>query len=123
MIQRSRRPGGQHRRVVGRLAVGVGDAGIERPVEVELIALRVVDQDFLFACVPEDEQAEVDEIFGLDVVDLDKRPELPHNLIMLVDDCLAIDPTKRPQSAREFLARIDGAMKALNRRETVSFST
>ncbi|MCA9692263.1 MAG: protein kinase, partial [Myxococcales bacterium] len=35
----------------------------------------------------------------------DKRPELPHNLIMLVDDCLAIDPTKRPQSAREFLAR------------------
>ncbi len=51
-----------------------------------------------------------------------RRPELPHNLIMLVDDCLALDPTKRPQSAREFLSRIELAMQALNRRATVSFA-
>ncbi|MEZ4428011.1 MAG: serine/threonine-protein kinase [Nannocystaceae bacterium] len=53
----------------------------------------------------------------------ERRPELPHNLIMLVDDCLSLDPSKRPQSAREFLERIELAMQALNRRETVSFKT
>ena len=34
-----------------------------------------------------------------------------------------LDPSKRPQSAREFLERIELAMQALNRRETVSFKT
>jgi len=42
-----------------------------------------------------------------------KRPELPHNLIVLVDDCLAIDPAARPPSARSFLERIDEAIHAL----------
>lgn len=42
-----------------------------------------------------------------------KRPELPHNLIVLVDDCLAIDPAERPPSARSFLERIGEAIHAL----------
>ena len=52
----------------------------------------------------------------------ERRPELPHNLIMLVDDCLATDPKDRPQTAREFLERIELAMQALYRRATVSFA-
>ncbi len=42
-----------------------------------------------------------------------RRPELPHNLIVLVDDCLAIEPAARPPSARSFLERIGEAIHAL----------
>jgi serine/threonine protein kinase len=43
----------------------------------------------------------------------EKRPDLPKQLIRLVDDCLAIDPGERPQSAREFLNRLEEVIKIL----------
>ena len=43
----------------------------------------------------------------------DKRPDLPKNLVKLVDDCLEIDPSMRPQSAREFLNRLEEVIRQL----------
>ena len=43
----------------------------------------------------------------------EKRPDLPRTLIKLVDDCLEIDPAMRPQSAREFLNRLEEVIKLL----------
>ena len=44
-----------------------------------------------------------------------KLPGMPRRLIELVDDCLLMDPTLRPQSAREFLVRIDEILRTLQR--------
>lgn len=44
-----------------------------------------------------------------------KVPGLPRRLIELVDDCLQMDPALRPQSAREFLVRIDEVLRTLQR--------
>jgi len=44
-----------------------------------------------------------------------KLPGMPARLIQLVDDCLAMDPVMRPQSAREFLVRIDEILRTLQR--------
>ncbi|MCY1068874.1 serine/threonine-protein kinase [Nannocystis sp. RBIL2] len=43
----------------------------------------------------------------------DRRPDLPRQLIKLVDDCLEIDPGMRPQSAREFLTRLEEVIRLL----------
>ncbi len=43
----------------------------------------------------------------------DRRPDLPWQLIKLVDDCLEIDPGMRPQSAREFLTRLEEVIRLL----------
>ncbi len=43
----------------------------------------------------------------------EKRPDLPRNLVDLVDDCLEIDPGARPQSARDFLVRMDDVLRSL----------
>lgn len=43
----------------------------------------------------------------------EKRPELPKTLVKLVDDCLEIDPGMRPQSAREFLTRLEEVIRLL----------
>ncbi len=43
------------------------------------------------------------------------RPELPARVAKLVDDCLAIDPAKRPSSVRLFLTRLDEALRELPR--------
>ena len=40
---------------------------------------------------------------------------MPHRLNELVDDCLLMDPKLRPQSAREFLVRIDEILRTLQR--------
>lgn len=45
----------------------------------------------------------------------DQRAELPESLCKLVDDCLQIDPGKRPSSARVFLARVEEALRGLPR--------
>lgn len=42
-----------------------------------------------------------------------RRSDLPLALVQLVDACLEIDPSDRPQSAREFLQRLDEAIKVL----------
>jgi serine/threonine-protein kinase len=44
-----------------------------------------------------------------------KLPGMPRRLIELVDDCLLMDPALRPQSAREFLVRIDEILRTLQR--------
>ncbi|MBL9105772.1 MAG: serine/threonine protein kinase [Myxococcales bacterium] len=44
-----------------------------------------------------------------------KLPGLPRRLVELVDDCLQMDPGLRPQSAREFLVRIDEVLRTLSR--------
>jgi serine/threonine-protein kinase len=43
------------------------------------------------------------------------RADLPRRLCELVDDCLQIDPAKRPASARVFLARVEDVLRALPR--------
>ncbi|MCA9717068.1 MAG: protein kinase [Myxococcales bacterium] len=43
----------------------------------------------------------------------EKRPDLPRNLVSLVDDCLEIDPVERPKSARDFLVRMDEVLRSL----------
>ncbi len=43
----------------------------------------------------------------------EKRPDLPRQLIQLVDDCLEIDPAKRPSSARDFLIRLEEVIRVL----------
>src|SRR5690606_36296728 len=43
----------------------------------------------------------------------EKRPELHKGLVNLVDDCLEIDPGMRPQSAREFLTRLEEVIRLL----------
>ena len=43
----------------------------------------------------------------------EKRPDLPRNLISLVDDTLEIDPSKRPQTAREFIVRLEEVIRTL----------
>ncbi|MEZ4430161.1 MAG: serine/threonine-protein kinase [Nannocystaceae bacterium] len=54
----------------------------------------------------------------------EKRPDLPDNLVALVDGCLEIDPEKRPRSAREFLVRMDEVLRGLpvEERENLDFS-
>jgi serine/threonine-protein kinase len=42
-----------------------------------------------------------------------RRPDLPKNLVALVDSCLEIDPADRPQSAREFLQKLEEVIRAL----------
>ena len=44
-----------------------------------------------------------------------KLPGMPRRLVELVDDCLLMDPALRPQSAREFLVRIDEVLRTLQR--------
>jgi len=44
-----------------------------------------------------------------------KLPGMPRRLVELVDDCLLMDPQMRPQSAREFLVRIDEVLRGLQR--------
>lgn len=44
-----------------------------------------------------------------------KLPGMPRRLVELVDDCLLMDPQLRPQSAREFLVRIDEVLRTLQR--------
>ena len=44
-----------------------------------------------------------------------KLPGMPRRLNELVDDCLLMDPAQRPQSAREFLVRIDEVLRTLHR--------
>jgi len=44
-----------------------------------------------------------------------KLPGMPRRLSELVDDCLQMDPALRPQSAREFLVRIDEILRTLQR--------
>lgn len=44
-----------------------------------------------------------------------KLPGMPRRLVELVDDCLLMDPHMRPQSAREFLVRIDEVLRGLQR--------
>jgi serine/threonine protein kinase len=43
----------------------------------------------------------------------ERRPDLPRNLVQLVDDSLEIDAAKRPQSAKEFLARMEEVIRTL----------
>ncbi|MFY0538569.1 hypothetical protein [Nannocystis pusilla] len=40
---------------------------------------------------------------------------MPRRLSELVDDCLATDPAMRPQSANEFVVRIEEILRTLNR--------
>ncbi|MBK9752090.1 serine/threonine-protein kinase [Nannocystis sp.] len=44
-----------------------------------------------------------------------KLPGMPRRLVELADDCLQMDPNLRPQSAREFLVRIDEVLRTLQR--------
>jgi hypothetical protein len=44
-----------------------------------------------------------------------KLPGMPRRLIELVDDCLHTDPGLRPQSANEFVVRIEEILRTLNR--------
>ena len=44
-----------------------------------------------------------------------KLPGMPRRLIELVDDCLNIDPGLRPQTANEFVIRIEEVLRTLNR--------
>jgi serine/threonine protein kinase len=51
------------------------------------------------------------------------RPDLPGDLIKLVDDCVAIDPANRPRTAQIFLARLEDVLRALPRTATGSNQT
>ncbi len=42
-----------------------------------------------------------------------KRPDVPRGLVTLVDACLEINPADRPQSAREFLQRLEEVIRVL----------
>lgn len=44
-----------------------------------------------------------------------KLPGMPRRLVELVDDCLQIDPGLRPQSANEFVVRIEEILRTLSR--------
>jgi serine/threonine protein kinase len=44
-----------------------------------------------------------------------KRDDLPDELIVLVDDCLAVNPKQRPQTAQLFLARLEDVLRSLPR--------
>lgn len=44
-----------------------------------------------------------------------KLPGMHRRLVELVDDCLKIDPTLRPQSANEFVVRIEEVLRTLSR--------
>jgi serine/threonine-protein kinase len=44
-----------------------------------------------------------------------KLPGMPRRLIELVDDCLQMDPGLRPQSANEFVVRIEEILRTLSR--------
>jgi serine/threonine protein kinase len=44
-----------------------------------------------------------------------KRDDLPKELVKLVDDCLALDPKNRPQTAQLFLARLEDVLRNLPR--------
>jgi len=43
----------------------------------------------------------------------DRRPDVPRGLVTIVDNCLEINPADRPQSAREFLQRLEEVIRAL----------
>jgi serine/threonine protein kinase len=51
------------------------------------------------------------------------RDDLPRDLVKLVDDCLAIDPSNRPRTAQIFLARLEDVLRALPRTATGSNQT
>ncbi len=44
-----------------------------------------------------------------------QRADLPDKLVQLVDECLQIDPARRPSSARVFLARVEEVLRGLPR--------
>lgn len=44
-----------------------------------------------------------------------KLPGMPRRLVELVDDCLQLDPSMRPQSANEFVVRIEEVLRTLSR--------
>ncbi|KIG12604.1 Serine/threonine protein kinase PrkC, regulator of stationary phase [Enhygromyxa salina] len=44
-----------------------------------------------------------------------KRDDLPDDLISLVDDCLAVEPERRPKTAQLFLARLEDVLRRLPR--------
>lgn len=44
-----------------------------------------------------------------------KLPGMPRRLVELVDDCLNIDPGLRPQSANEFVVRIEEVLRTISR--------
>lgn len=44
-----------------------------------------------------------------------QRDDLPKDLVKLVDDCLALDPGLRPQTAQLFLARLEDILRSLPR--------
>ena len=43
----------------------------------------------------------------------ERRPDLPKNLVTIVDSCLEMNPGDRPQSAREFLQRLEEVIRGL----------
>ncbi len=43
----------------------------------------------------------------------ERRPDLPRGLVTIVDSCLEMNPADRPQSAREFLQRLEEVIRAL----------
>ncbi len=43
----------------------------------------------------------------------DKRPDVPRGLVAIVDSCLEINPADRPQSAREFLQRLEEVIRTI----------
>jgi hypothetical protein len=44
-----------------------------------------------------------------------KRDDMPDDLIELVDDCLAVEPERRPKTAQLFLARLEDVLRRLPR--------
>jgi serine/threonine-protein kinase len=45
----------------------------------------------------------------------ERRKDLPTKLVQLVDDCMEISPERRPQSAQDFIDRIEEILRALPR--------
>jgi eukaryotic-like serine/threonine-protein kinase len=43
----------------------------------------------------------------------ERRPDVPRALVTLVDSCLEVNPVDRPQSAREFLQRLEEVIRIL----------
>ncbi len=43
----------------------------------------------------------------------ERRPDLPRGLVTIVDSCLEMNPADRPQSAREFLQRLEEIIRGL----------
>ncbi|NVB40457.1 serine/threonine protein kinase [Pseudenhygromyxa sp. WMMC2535] len=45
-------------------------------------------------------------------------PPLPEDLIELIDDCIALEPDRRPRTAQIFLARLEDVLRGLPRTQT-----